>query len=742
MSKTQKIIFILIISLAAFLRLYGLNWDSGQHLHPDERFLTMVANDIKLPSSISQYFNPSNSPLNPANAGYDFFVYGTFPLFLVKFLAIFTGMDNYGGITLLGRLICALFDTGTVFLVYLIAKDLSLKSQAPSTKLQINPKHQVPNYKRFGILNFKNWSLFDNWNLGFGILPILASFFYAVSVLPIQLSHFFTVDTFLVFFITLSFYLLLKFIKHISVRSELRVTCYVLRVTAALGAAFGLALSSKISALLFLPIIILGLLLSHQAPYVRWLMRNFLVSTFIVLTTAYITFRIFNPYAFSSSNILNPTIAPQFIQNLKTLKSFDNAQAAFPPAIQWIKTKSIIFPLRNMLYYGLGLPLGLLAIGGFFYTIYLITKTVVMPFMASKNAKSSIHDAMNRITTNPISALILMLIWVIGLFLFQSLQFAKPLRYFAPIYPFLAILAAVFFTKILTANKKTPISRGFFGVGKELYPHPADTSTLTIHQLIKLVKSKLRRAGDLHSTPAQTGAHLVSARASTSLVHSPLTIMIAYFILIFIVSLWPLAFISIYSRPHSRVLASRWIYENIPAGSTLTCETWDDCLPLPLPDQSQSKYNIIQLPLYDLDTPEKWEKINAQLKKADYLILSSNRLYGSITSVPERYPKTNKFYQQLFSSANNNSWVKKVEFTSRPHLPLPFFNSQLSTLNFCISPPFEWYGKIAEQSRALNNRKARLLIPGCKGLTVVDDYADESFTVYDHPKVIIFKKKP
>ena len=57
MLPRNKIIIFLIFLLALGLRLYGLNWDSGSHLHPDERYLTMVVNDIKLPTSIFQYFD-------------------------------------------------------------------------------------------------------------------------------------------------------------------------------------------------------------------------------------------------------------------------------------------------------------------------------------------------------------------------------------------------------------------------------------------------------------------------------------------------------------------------------------------------------------------------------------------------------------------------------------------------------------------------------------------------------------
>ena len=35
---------------------------------------------------------------------------------------------------------------------------------------------------------------------------------------------------------------------------------------------------------------------------------------------------------------------------------------------------------------------------------------------------------------------------------------------------------------------------------------------------------------------------------------------------------WAYAFTRIYTQPHSRIAASRWIYANIPPGSTLTFE--------------------------------------------------------------------------------------------------------------------------------------------------------------------------
>ena len=47
----------LILVLGAVLRFTGLDWDQGQHLHPDERFLTMVENSLQWPESLGQYLS-------------------------------------------------------------------------------------------------------------------------------------------------------------------------------------------------------------------------------------------------------------------------------------------------------------------------------------------------------------------------------------------------------------------------------------------------------------------------------------------------------------------------------------------------------------------------------------------------------------------------------------------------------------------------------------------------------------
>ena len=44
--------------------------------------------------------------------------------------------------------------------------------------------------------------------------------------------------------------------------------------------------------------------------------------------------------------------------------------------------------------------------------------------------------------------------------------------------------------------------------------------------------------------------------------------------------LWGWGFLAIYRQPLTRITASRWMYDNIPAGSHIGNEHWDDQLPL------------------------------------------------------------------------------------------------------------------------------------------------------------------
>jgi YYY domain-containing protein len=158
--------------------------------------------------------------------------------------------------------------------------------------------------------------------------------------------------------------------------------------------------------------------------------------------------------------------------------------------------------------------------------------------------------------------------------------------------------------------------------------------------------------------------------------------------------LWSVAFMNIYSQRHSRVQASEWMFRNIPEGARTSSEVWDDRLPLGLRDVPGRSYQDIPFALYDDRAPdEAFRYINEQLNQTDYIVLASNRLYDSVDNLPWRYPVVNRYYDLLFAEKLGFIRVHTTHVT-----------------------------------------------PEILGLRFDDQGADESFTVYDHPRVDIFKK--
>lgn len=64
------LVLAVILAIGAYFRFNGLNWDATQHLHPDERFLTMVESSLQPVQNLGQFFDTEHSTFNPNNVGY------------------------------------------------------------------------------------------------------------------------------------------------------------------------------------------------------------------------------------------------------------------------------------------------------------------------------------------------------------------------------------------------------------------------------------------------------------------------------------------------------------------------------------------------------------------------------------------------------------------------------------------------------------------------------------------------
>lgn len=157
--------------------------------------------------------------------------------------------------------------------------------------------------------------------------------------------------------------------------------------------------------------------------------------------------------------------------------------------------------------------------------------------------------------------------------------------------------------------------------------------------------------------------------------------------------LWALAFFSIYLHPDIRITSSNWIEKNIPEYSTILVEG-GNMIDIPL----QGNFNRISLDFYNLetDTQSRLEVLNG-LKRTDYFIIQSRRVFMNHQRLPNLYPETTKFYDALF--AGDLGFKQIQEFHSYP---------MLQTGNWKLEFP--------------------------------DEKAEETWSVFDHPVIRIFKK--
>ncbi len=152
------------------------------------------------------------------------------------------------------------------------------------------------------------------------------------------------------------------------------------------------------------------------------------------------------------------------------------------------------------------------------------------------------------------------------------------------------------------------------------------------------------------------------------------------------------ALMSIYTRPHTVVTASEWVHRYIPPGTKIVSQHWDEGFPFSLPGYSAGRYDPYEMPYYEQDNPAKMKDISAHLAGAEFLVLQTKRLYGAVTRAPHRFPLTSKYFYLLFGGDLGYTLV--YDHASRP---------------------------------------------GLLGFEVPDELFDESISVYDHPKVLIFQ---
>jgi len=290
-----RILLTVIILFGAVLRLSNLNWDSKYSFQPDERMIALVASEIKWESSVYNFLSPESS-WNP-----NFFAYGSFPIYLLKiankaYLNVTGELADFDRMINIGRVFSALFDTGVIVLIYFLVKTIAPR------------KHK-----------FNNWALYS-------------AFSYALFVLPIQLSHYYAVDTILNFFILLTVFFAIK-----SVKQRKNIYLILTYVT------FSFATATKITALVLIPLIVF---VSLYLIFKRSLSKQYSIIIFSILIYFVILFLLM-PYLFIDWR--------EFFQQIKNQSRLFNDPFALPYTLQYVGTLKYLYFVKNIALWGTGI---------------------------------------------------------------------------------------------------------------------------------------------------------------------------------------------------------------------------------------------------------------------------------------------------------------------------------------------------------------------------------------------------
>ncbi|MEI8067375.1 MAG: glycosyltransferase family 39 protein [Candidatus Shapirobacteria bacterium] len=338
----KVITFSLLVFLIIFTRFIKLDWGNSFFFNPDENNMA------------SSIFQMTSSNLNP-----NFFAYGQFPLYLTFFT---TPKHDFQNIILTLRFWSATFSCLSILFLYLISKNI-----------------------------FKD--IFSR--LAFIILLIF-------NPGLIQLSHFGTTESILIFVFILNIYLSQKFLKN-------RKIIYI--ILAAVVSGIGLA--SKISALILTVPIFLTLLFT--------LIKNKKIINFLLNTVIFVALTLFVITLFSPFNFLN---SGEFISSMNYEISVATGNIKVFYTNQFLNSLPYIFQIKNIFPYTNGI------------FVFIFSGLGLIYFIKNKNYKEL--------------KWLLILIPCLIYFLYNGQLYTKWTRFMSPIFFLFPLLTVYFINQFKT----------------------------------------------------------------------------------------------------------------------------------------------------------------------------------------------------------------------------------------------------------------------------------------------------
>ena len=509
----------------------------------------------------------------------------------------------------------------------------------------------------------------------------ISALFTALMPALIQNSHFGTTESLLTLFFILIIYLSLKLLSCSQNRK-------ISRLIVLLALTCGLALATKASAAYFLPTAFLSLIIALKKNYYSFKKAIFLLFLFIILQLVF--FILFSPYNLISFK--------NFWGALNYEAGVANGQIRVFYTRQFEGTAPFLFQMEKIFPYALGWPVFILGNLGF---LFLLMSNIY--YLISKKGES---------------ASITILIFSFLIYLVpNSFLFAKWTRFIAPIFPFFAIFAAYL-----------------------LFP---------IYNLFNRIFTQIQNSSASWRVKEQN--HSLKLK----------TFKFSFLVLVFalcILSLFAgLSFFSIYTSSDSRILSSNWIYDNIPDDSYVLSETGNvvdipilssNVKPARRPASPLPNYQVVSFDFYHLDeNPKLADELVSHLEKADYIFIPSRRIFANHMRFPEKYPLLNRYYNALFDGrlgfelqivinyqgSKNASWsnfgVLKVCFNNG----LQEFTNNQQTFTKRVEQDTNTKQRFNTSDPEMQQQAFLICLTG-------DEKAEETFTVFDHPVIRIYKK--
>ena len=493
---------------------------------------------------------------------------------------------------------------------------------------------------------------------------ILASSLVALAVIHIQLSHFFAVDTIATLCAVLAVYFMLRVASGGRLRDSILAGVFV-----------GLGLATKVS---LLPIF-LALATAHGV-YVLGALRSgrgrapvegpaFAAIAGLAAATAASLAVLFvaQPYMFLDWS--------QFSESVSEQSEMVRRIRDYPYTRQYVDTIPYWYHFRQLSAWGLGWPLGLLAGAGLAYAAL----RGVRPRMGAVYlAAGVVVPAVILMMSGGLPAIVLAMA-VGSAALVATLAFRSHVSW-----PAVIVLAWVVPYLLIT---------GAFDVKFLRY-------LLPVTPFLVLFGSRMLIAGWDRFGRGR------GARAARIAVAAAAAVVVAG------TAFYAFAYTAVYRDEHPGVRLSGWLNDNAQPGSLVLMEHWEEGIP------DVADFRFKRLPLYESDTEDKLYNLSTDLAEADYLVLFSNRLYGTIPRLPERYPVSTEYYRLLFEGGLGYELAEAM--SSYPRLAgVSFVDDSLARTD------------IARPAAIESAREAPIVLDL--------GWADESFSVYDHPLGLIFE---